>query len=39
MIKVSVLGTFMGEFELNGDLLGLKFNKISENILFYPFLV
>ena len=34
MIKVSGLGTYMGQFELNGDLLGLKFNKISENMLF-----
>ena len=34
MIKVSGLGTYMGKFELNGDLLGLKFNKKSENMLF-----
>ena len=34
MIKVSGLGTYMGYFEMNGDLLGLKFNKMSENVLF-----
>ena len=34
MIKVSGLGTYIGKFELSGDLLGLKFNKISENMLF-----
>ena len=34
MIEVSRLGTYMGLFEFNGDLLGLKFNKISENMLF-----
>ena len=38
MIKVSGLGTYIRYFELNGDLLGLKFNKISENMLFLPFL-
>ena len=34
MIKVSGLGTYMRSFELNGDLLGLKFNKMSQNMLF-----
>ena len=34
MIKVSGLGTYMGWFGLNGDILGLKFNKMSENLLF-----
>ena len=34
MIKLSGLGTYMGWFELNGDSLGLKFNKMSENMLF-----
>ena len=34
MIKVSGLGTYMGEFELNGDLLGLRFNTMGENMLF-----
>ena len=38
MIKVSGLGTYMGYFEMNGDLLGLKFNKMSENVLLKPFL-
>ena len=34
MIKVFGLDTYMGSFELNGDLLGLKFNTMSENVLF-----
>ena len=38
MIKESGLGTYMEKFELNGDLLGLKLNKTSENMLFSPFL-
>ena len=34
MIKVSGLGTYMGKFELNDVKLGIKVNKISENMLF-----
>ena len=35
MIKVSRLGTYMGLFELNGYLLGLKFNEWKYAILAY----
>ena len=37
MIKISELGTNLGEYLLNGDLLGLKFNKNSKIMLLLPF--
>ena len=37
MIKISGLGTDLGYYWLNLDLLGLKFDKISKHMLFCHF--
>ena len=34
MINVSKMGVLWGKSELNGDLLELKINKMSKNMLF-----
>ena len=34
MIKVSGLGTYIGQYGLNGDLSDLKLNKMSKYMLF-----
>ena len=38
MIKIPGLNTDLGLYWLTGDLLGFKFNKMSKNMLFLPFL-
>ena len=35
MIKISGLGTDLGYYWLNGDLIELKFNNMSKNMLLF----